>query len=191
MKFRSALLFACMLIVPAVAMFSHRLPSGIRASVREAISRTAARWTSPAPSDPTPEEAQAPVLGDQPAMQAAGNAAVPIAPAVAAVPSPASETPHIAEGDRRQWEEALGRLGAVRLDCRPLPGADGVHVASCGVALDASGQLVRVFHASGNDPAAATRALFDDVAGWKQRSAGHVSREPVVGGQPVSDRQRF
>jgi hypothetical protein len=46
-----------------------------------------------------------------------------------------------------------------------------MHVASCGVALDASGQLLRVFQASGPDPAAATRTLLADVSAWRSRLA--------------------
>ena len=37
MKFRSALLLACMVVVPALAMFSHRIPRGLTAAVRGAV----------------------------------------------------------------------------------------------------------------------------------------------------------
>lgn len=196
MKFRSALLFACMLVVPAVAMFSHRLPSGMRVACRTAISNAVARWTSSATSAPVQSqeggEFPAAVLAGESVAQAATNTKLkPIAPPAPASPVTANGPSPLIDHDRRQWEDGLGQLGAIRIECRPLSGADGVHVATCGVPLDASGQLVRVFHASGTDPAAATRALFDDVAGWKQRSAGRIRSEPVVGGQPVADRLRF
>lgn len=72
-------------------------------------------------------------------------------------------------GAEPRAEELLGRLGAVGLECRPLNGTAGMHVASCSVAIDDSGQLLRVFHASGANPAAATQALCDEVNGWKRR----------------------
>ncbi|MEI6037948.1 MAG: hypothetical protein WCQ91_08500, partial [Planctomycetota bacterium] len=37
MKFRSLLLFACMVFVPLMAMFSHKIPSGFREAVRQQI----------------------------------------------------------------------------------------------------------------------------------------------------------
>jgi len=59
-----------------------------------------------------------------------------------------------------------------------------MHVASCGVALDATGQLLRVFQASGPDPAAATRTLLTDVMAWRERLAAGGSRS-------ATDAQRF
>jgi hypothetical protein len=195
MKIRSAVLLACMLVVPALAMFSHRLPAGARAAVREAFSRAVSRWASPASSDAVREhliDDGAPGGAVQtPPQSVAAQAAMPTMSAASPAANSAAAAPPLSDEARRRWEEELGRLGAVKIDCRPLLGADGVHVASCGVPLDASGQLVRVFHASGTDPAAAIRALFDDVAGWRQRSVGRGRPEPVVGGQPATDRQRL
>ena len=37
MKVRTCLLFACMIIVPGLAMFSHRVPAEIRSATRCAI----------------------------------------------------------------------------------------------------------------------------------------------------------
>lgn len=195
MKIRSALLFACMLVVPALAMFSHRLPSGVRSSVREAFSRAVSRWASPTALNPTPErtagDGEAGSAGQTTSDPVAGSATTTAMATVGMDPHATAGMPPLPDAARRRWEEELVRLGAVRIDCRPLLGADGVHVASCGVPLDASGQLVRVFHASGTDPAAAIQALFDDVAGWKQRSTGRMRPEPVIGGQPVIDTKRL
>jgi hypothetical protein len=195
MKIRSALLFACMLVVPALAMFSHRLPSEVRASVREAFSRAVSRWASPTAANPTPEriegDGEAGSAGQTTPQPTASSATMPALSAAAVNPNPTAVMPPLPDAARRRWEEELIQLGAVRIDCRPLLGADGVHVASCGVPLDASGQLVRVFHASGTNPAAAIRALFDDVAGWKQRSSGRLRPEPLIGGPPVIDTQRL
>lgn len=195
MKIRSALLFACMLVVPALAMFSHRLPSGVRSSVREAFSRAVSRWARPTALNPTRErtagDGEAGSAGQTTSDPVAGSATTTAMATVGVEPHATAGMPPLPDAARRRWEEELVRLGAVRIDCRPLLGADGVHVASCGVPLEASGQLVRVFHASGTDPAAAIEALFDDVAGWKQRSTGRMRPEPVIGGQPVIDTKRL
>jgi hypothetical protein len=42
------------------------------------------------------------------------------------------------------------------------------------VPVDASGQLQRVFQATGADPLAATESLAQQVAAWRQRVVDHA-----------------
>jgi hypothetical protein len=74
-------------------------------------------------------------------------------------------------GQRRTDAERLTALGAVAFECRPLEAETGMHVASCRVAMDAAGQLHRVFQAPGPSPEAATGALVAQVESWRQRLA--------------------
>jgi hypothetical protein len=192
MKFRSALLFACMLVVPALAMFSHRVPADWRTAVRDAVSRTVASWTTGAPADPTPVAASA-AAPASPALPAPR----PVAPPVAATPLPPRPAPPVVGGgfralpppqpadDRDDARRELARLGALGIECRPL---HGLHVASCSVALDASGQLLRVFQASGPDPDAATRTLLADVTAWRSRVA---AGQPAAGDPRAGAARRF
>ncbi|MCE9631573.1 MAG: hypothetical protein K8S94_12775 [Planctomycetia bacterium] len=170
MKLRSALLVACMLFVPAVAMFSHRIPADMRKAVREAVGHGVAWWQGPSQAlaaSPTPSVAVA-------APASGGTAAIPpteppppvVAEAVV-VEAPASQ----AAQQRRDLERRLEELGGMAFECRPMQGLGGMHVASCRVPLDTSGQLMRVFQASGAGADDATRALVSDVAAWKQRMA--------------------
>jgi hypothetical protein len=191
MKFRSALLFACMLVVPALAMFSHRLPADWRTTMRDAASRTVASWTAPAAVDAAPVAipAAAPAA---PAVPAPGPVAAPIA----ATPLPPRHAPPVVGAgfralppppadDRGEARRELARLGALGIECRPL---HGLHVASCSVALDASGQLLRVFQASGPDPDAATRTLLADVTAWRSRVA---AGQPAAGDPQAGAVRRF
>lgn len=175
MKIRTTLLVACMLVVPAAALFSHRIPSGVRSAIRGVVAegigwlqrrtsgetqvvREAIRPTGPR----QPEDAPPPTPVVDPA---AGVAIAPVAPPAAPLPPAVTSQPQGAVGQ-------LAALGAVAIECRPLHGVEGVHVASCRVGLDASGQLMRVFQASGATANEATAALVADVLAWQQRVAG-------------------
>lgn len=158
MKVRTCILSICMVVVPAMAMFSHQLPEQVRSAARcqnwqPLIDRMTAWFDREEPPAGTAE---------------AGS----LEPAIAAVPIPLEPTGgSIPPGEAGDVAERLAALGAVSIDCRPLEGAAGTHVASCRVAMDAGGQLHRVFQAAGPDPTAATAALLGQVAAWRERLA--------------------
>ncbi|RLS41862.1 MAG: hypothetical protein DWH83_07690 [Planctomycetota bacterium] len=160
MKFRSALLCVCMLVVPAAAMFSHRIPADLRAMMRERFAVAVRSWAGQA----GPGKAVETVAAGEPLPAGSGSSGGMLPVADRGPPAVGTTA-----GAEPRAEELLGRLGAVGLECRPLNGTAGMHVASCSVAIDDSGQLLRVFHASGANPAAATQALCDEVNGWKRR----------------------
>lgn len=174
MKIRSAVLLACMLVVPALAMFSHRVPADVRAAVRAACESVMARWTTAA----------------EPVAVAARVTEEPAPPPVAAPPAVVApvtipSTPVVVNaGDA---EVRLRAAGASAVECRPVDGGAGTHVASCRVGLDATGQLVRVFHASGPDAASAVQALLVDVLAWNERVA---RREPPAGAEDLPAPER-
>jgi len=205
MKTRTALLIACMLFVPAAAMFSHRIPPGLRTAARKGISAAVA-WcmeTARPSAREQPVEPQAP----QRDVPAAPTAVVLATPPASSLTAPAEQSqPAVAAGDRfdpqlprasavgdslSPADEQFARLGATGVECRTLRGVEGVHVASCSVVLDASGQLVRVFQASGPDPSAARRSLLDDVTAWRQRIASRVGQDGPPAGRPADHGQQF
>lgn len=178
MKIRTALLVACMLVVPAVALFSHRIPADVRSAIRGVVA-DGIGWLKQRVAGETQvvREAIRPTGPRQP------EAAIPPAPVAV---KPASEVANASpalpasppSAGARQPQASVGQLaalGAVAIECRPLHGVEGVHVASCRVGLDASGQLMRVFQASGGTPDEATAALVADVLAWKERVAGRQS----------------
>lgn len=137
MKLRSGVLVACMVVVPAVALFPQRvrLPDGLRDALHALVVR----------------------VGRQ-----GGTAG--FAPS-----TPARET--TPPDDENTVRTRLAALGATAIECRPLPGSEGAHLASCRVAVDARGELERVFQAQALQPADALRELRDDVAAWRDRIA--------------------
>lgn len=162
MRIRTSLIFACMTVVPLMALLSHRVPGEVRAAVRCRLWEPIESWvaslsrgrpqvaTDDGPADPPPSAAALPAVGPE------------------SVPTPA---PGVTEG-----RDALAALGAVAIDCRPLDGVTGTHVAACRVAIDDAGQLHRVFQAAGRSPDEALAALVDVVRGWQRRVAGGSTR---------------
>lgn len=172
MKVRASLLIVFMVAVPAVAMFSHRIPADVRRAVRERASRMVAR--------------KGVDVSRPPSSAALAVEAAPRGPASPAdVPVVGAGLPAEAEIDAR-----LAALGAVAVDCRPLAAGAG-HAASCSVPLDETGQLLRVFHATGPDARAARDALAAEVSGWRVRTAGPgVAARPPAAGPGSADRSR-
>jgi len=178
MKLRSLLLVSCMLVVPALAMFSHWIPPELRAATRRGFAAATSGWlgtpaeagTVPPPPTNTPTAVGAP---------AAAPSLLPVAaPPAATVAEPAAP-PMVAQladrtrqvRDQQAIEAQLKAVGAVSFDCQPLPGPEGLYSSSCRVPVDATGQLQRVFQATGHDPGSASAALLEQVMGWRQRAA--------------------
>lgn len=171
MKIRSFLLVACMVVVPLIAMFSHRIPSGTRAAVmsflRElggprptattVVAIDAGAATPAAPPPARPAVVQAAPTSDAVNRTAAAEVPVAVSPRVVPVAAAAPEPDAFG---------SLRALGAVTIECRPLAGGAG-HVASCRVPVDGSGQLERVFQATGADVSTAAENLLRDVTAWQ------------------------
>ncbi len=155
MKSRSFLLIALMVVVPALAMFSHHLPAGLFATGSRLLLTPligwVASWREAAGSGQTARVARVESLVD--------GDPVPMAPQA------------ITEADRAVVRDGLRDAGAVGVECRQLPGAGAGHVAMARVALDADGQLQRVFQAAGRDALAAERRLLEEITAWQARRA--------------------
>lgn len=184
MKARASLLIAFMIVVPAAAMFSHRIPADVRRSMRECSSRLVASWTGGRP-DARPTSPQTATDGPS-AAEALSAADAGASATAAAVVSRADADGRSAAPPVRRAEDSLEALGVVGLECRPLAGGVG-HMATCSVPLDASGQLFRVFHATGPDGNAAVETLAADIAAWRTRSPSRVAATV----QPETPRRRF
>lgn len=224
MKLRSLLLVSCMLVVPALAMFSHWIPAEVRAAARHSFATATNDWlgtpaearTIPPPPAALPQAAvqsALPVHGGEtvgflPAATVPKPTATGLPPAATGLPpaatgGPSSPTnPTLPAGatattaaepatpplvtqladrtrqlrdqqarEQQAIEAQLKLAGAVSFDCQPLPGSEGLFSSSCRVPVDATGQLQRVFQASGHDPGTASAALLAQVTEWRQRMA--------------------
>jgi len=165
MKIRSSLLVACIVVVPLIAMFSHRVPPAVRTAALSWLRDTVRGGRPQAPVAPAPVAAPMQPVAAMPATTGGQTADGPNVVPVVAVVAPPSHA------SLRRLQE----LGAVEIDCRPLPGAGG-HVASCRVPVDGAGQLQRVFQAAGEDPSAAADKLLHDVHSWRSGAPAAAPR---------------
>ena len=198
MKLRSCLLFACMAIVPLVAMFSHKIPRDWRLAAQRLARGEAPvppTLQSPAPVPPKPVATAAVPVAATPPQRSAAPAVPPPVPAlppaepalppaepalplvdVAKPMSPVPTSPAAAPGpadtarDRLAIEDQLRALGAVSIECVPMMQGTS-HRCSCRVPADPSGQLQRVFQSSNPDPIVALKNLHGQVQFWKHRLA--------------------
>jgi hypothetical protein len=197
MRFRALLLVACMLVVPLLAMFSHHIPAEIRAAMRRNLRVTLADWlgrtAEAGPPTPVADRSGAQVAtkidratSAVVATSAADPATAGLRPVAETASDPVVPPPSVTRladrsrqaRDQLSIESQLKDLGAVSFDCQPLPGGGGLHSSSCRVPVDASGQLQRVFQATGPDPVAASENLLQQIVAWRQRAA--AARPPVV-----------
>lgn len=195
MKLRSLLLVSCMLVVPALAMFSHWIPTEFRAATRRGFAvATSGVLGTPAEAGTVPTPPTTPPTVGAPS---ASPSLLPIAAQPATAIAEPSTPPMVAQlADRtRQVRDQLARdqqaieaqlkaAGAVSFDCQPLPGPEGLYSSSCRVPVDATGQLQRVFQATGHDPGSASAALLEQVMGWRQRA---VTQSPPAATEGMGD----
>lgn len=241
MKIRSLLLVICMLVVPALAMFSHLIPADLRAAVRRSVASATSGWlVTPAeagtvgqsqtlPAEPVPQTVSGiprPAVEEKPVstkplvaalapttavstagatgspsadVRSVGNAAPHAAPMEPASPplvaQLADRTRQVRDQQAREqqrFDVQLKSLGAVSIDCQPMPGPDGLYTCSCRVPVDATGQLQRVFQAVGHDPGSASAGLVEQVTAWRQRMASpsspasHGATADAVGPPPAA-----
>ncbi len=167
MKVRTCVIFACMTIVPALAMFSHHLPAGVREALRNRVWEPVEDWVA---SLTKREPAKIRSVGSTATVDTPSE--TPTAPAPEAVPTSA---PQAAVAAASPSTDALVALGATAIDCRPFDGLAGTHVASCRVAVDPAGQLHRVFQAAGPSPDEAYASLLDTIRAWQERVASRAA----------------
>lgn len=159
MKVRSAVLIACLIVVPMVALVSHRVPASFRALVRERVGTPLGEWlTGLFDRSPVgPEEPATP-----PPIVAAAEP-----PAITPVTVPVTTAPASTEA-----RALLERLGAVAIEC--LLAAEGCQ-ASCRVPVDTGGELHRVFQVTAADETTALRGLGEQVDAWSRRRAARAA----------------
>lgn len=173
MRIRSFILVGCMVVVPALAMFLHHLPA--LSWPKNVWPRTVASAEQP----PGTTGEAAPALAVRAAD--AGSAPTAAIPAVraagvgtasdAATRQPMSRTPGPVNDDAiRVAHGRLAALGMTGIECQPAPAPGGMVLCSGRVAVDATGQLQRLFQAAAADAATALDALAEDVTAWRRRS---------------------
>lgn len=178
-----------MVVVPLLAMFSHKIPPAARRAARDSlwqpICRTVAGWLDTEPAEPPPVTVVAnprdavPSAPVPPAFVPPPSA--PTEPAVKSLPTVSITAALVPTADAGATEK-LAHLGAVNVQVKPVDASGAVHMASCRVPVDSVGQLQRLFQATGSTPEESVQRLLDEVARWKTQVA--AAPQPI-GGTPA------
>jgi hypothetical protein len=184
MKFRSLFLCTCMTVVPMTALLSHRLPGGVVQAAGGLLSSVLGGAEPEAEAEPLPPADVEPSYEAATGLATPVSAALPLAtvpPAPATVPpmTPPPAAVMTDQGDLSIIHQRLAAVGAVAVDCRPLPGQGSAAVATCRVGVDADGSLFRMFQATGADPSSACRELLTAVELWRARPEGRSAQRPL------------
>lgn len=142
-----------MVSVPSLALFSHHLPAGLPAAAGRLLIAPAVGWIA-SWRGATASALTTRTSGVEPLVE---------------VDVLASTTPAISATDQADIRRRLRAAGAVAVECHALPGDEVEHLATARVALDADGQLQRVFQATGHDSLAAHRRLLEEITAWRRR----------------------
>lgn len=100
-----------------------------------------------------------------------GTAAAPESPQGLVQPVAMTAAPPFNAASPVDMTSALTAVGAFGVTCQPTAGGRFYH-CSCRVAADPTGQLVRMFHATEQDPEQAMQRLLDDVRQWRASMPG-------------------
>lgn len=192
MRFRSLLMFACMIIVPMIAMFSHKLPPELRNTISSVVlNPTIDLIESLALSAKAEEPDQArefaappagPLLADR-ADSSPTRLATPIEradPVTATLhqqyPRPAQQS--LGHDQASALRQQLAAAGVCRLLIEPAGDGSRSVRGSCRLPVDAEGQLQRLFHASGATETETLTQLIEQVGHWHRRLG---TRAPSIG----------
>lgn len=198
MRFRSLLMFACMIVVPMLAMFSHKLPPQVRDACSRIVLQPAiqlieslARSAEAEDSDPDLAFA-APPAGP---LLAGGSSSPPLQAAALPEPSfplsrpgqlpqPLAGPHHLSPDQTPTLRRQLAAAGVQRLLIEPAGDGGRSVRGSCRLAVDSAGQLQRLFHASGTTEAETLQQLLEQVGRWNRRLAA----QPRNGGSQTFHR---
>ena len=192
MKFRSLLMFACMIIVPMIAMFSHKLPAELRNAMSSVVLNPAIELieslalSAEANEPDRASEFAAPPAGPLLADRTDSTPPQPVTPTEWADTDTASFHQQHAQPARQSvgldqasaLRQQLAAAGVHRLLIEPASDGSRSVRGSCRLPVDAEGQLQRLFHASGGTETETLTELVEQVGRWHQRLG---TSTPLIG----------
>jgi len=183
MKFRTFLMFVCMIVVPMIAMFSHKVPTEVRTACGELLiapinyfaeiifrsSVASSTGQEIAVFDTTPNvsllahrDTHLDISDNQNTSTESASPHHPQYPTKMKTPSSACRDQLIA-------------AGVHRLLVAPATDSSGGYHGSCRISVDAQGELQRLFHARALTESATLEKLLQQVRHWQQRVSVHIT----------------
>lgn len=187
MKFRTFLMFVCMIIVPMIAMFSHKVPTAMRTACGEVLiapikyfaeiifhpSVASSTDQEIAGFDTTPNVSllahQHDHLDISDNQNTSTESALPHQP----------QYPTTMETPASAYRDQLIAAGAHRLLVAPATDSSGGYHGSCRISVDAQGELQRLFHARALTKSATLEKLLQQVRHWQQRVSVNITAKSM------------
>ena len=176
-------MFLCMIIVPMIAMFSHKIPPEMRTFCGELLITpinyfSQSLFQSSVASSTGQQET---TFNDAPNVRLLGRQASHLARAdvsnIAAHPDSSQHPQHsaVVNSPTSYFRDQLISTGAHRLTVEPANDQSGWYHGSCRVAVDAQGQLQRLFHAHAATEYETYERLLKQVQDWQQKTTTHIT----------------
>ncbi len=183
MKFRTFLMFVCMIVVPMIAMFSHKVPTAMRTACGELLIAPIHYFAEiiffPSGASITGQEIA--VFDTAPDVSLLAHRDTNLDVSDNQNTSTESASPHhpqfptTMETPVSACRDQLIAAGAHCLLVAPATDSIGGYHGSCRISVDAQGELQRLFHARALTESAALEKLLQQVRHWQQRVSAHIT----------------
>ena len=183
MKFRTFLMFICMIIVPMIAMFSHKVPTAMRTACGELLVAPISYFSE--------------IIFRPPVTSSTGQE-ISLFDTAPNVPLLVNRDSHLDISDDRNTStessllkrtqpptevktptsscrDQLIAAGIHRLLVEPASDSSGGYHGSCRIAVDAQGELQRLFHAHAPTESATLEELLQQVRHWQQQVSVRIT----------------
>jgi len=185
MKFRTFLMFVCMIVVPMIAMFSHKVPPAMRTACGELfiapIDYFAEIIFRPSVASPKGEEMA--VLDTTPDVSLLASQDTNLEKlnkqntTTESALSHHPQHPTKMETPASSCRNQLIAAGVHRLLVEPATDSSGGYHGSCRISVDTQGELQRLFHARALTESATLEKLLQQVRHWQQRVSVHITAQ--------------
>ena len=183
MKFRTFLMFICMIIVPMIAMFSHKVPTAMRTACGELLVAPINYFSEiifrPSAASSTGQEMSAfdtspnvPLLANRDShFDISDNPNTSTGSSLLQRTQPPTEVKTPTSSCRDQ----LIAAGVHRILVEAASDSSGEYHGSCRIAVDAQGELQRLFHAHASTESATLEKLLQQVRHWQQQVSVRIT----------------
>ena len=176
-------MFVCMITVPMIAMFSHKIPSEMRTFGGELLI-TPINYFSKSlfqSSVASSTDQQETAFNDAPNVRLLGRQASHLGgidgfnTTAHSYSSQNSQHGAVVNSPTSHFRDQLISTGAHHLTVEPANDQSGWYRGSCRVAVDAQGQLQRLFHAHAATEYETYERLLKQVQDWQQKTMAHIT----------------
>ncbi len=174
-----------MTIVPMIAMFSHKIPNEMRTACKKIVLAPINYFSDmilhqSAAGDTTLELTD---FDEAPNMPLLVKGERPLRkPDVSDIATGAFTVQHRqrAQASTTELRDRLNTAGVRRLIIKPATDRNNWYHGSCRLAVDAEGELQRLFHAHASSESAVLESLFEQARRWQEKCPLNVATNPAV-----------